>query len=105
MVSQFPVSPAPPVEPISGSVRVLYAVYLEVAACDHRCRVAALYGTHEQPTGHTPFRPLRFDDFVQRYESSCLIVGGEDVFRRQLARWAKVHGIDCVTAVRSRVAA
>jgi len=48
---------------------------------------------------------LRFDDFAQRFESSRSIVGGEETFRRQLARWAKVHGIDCVEVISSRTAA
>lgn len=105
MVTKNPVPPAPAIEPLSGSVRVLYAVYLEVAAKDHQCRVTALYGDQAPRLGHTPFRPLRFDDFVTRFESSQALVGGEEVFRRQLARWAKVHGVDCLSVVSSRMAA
>lgn len=99
-------SPAPsPLESLRGSTRVLYAVYLEIAARDHRCRLTALYGNELPPAGHAPFRPLRFDDFAERFESSRTIVGGEETFRRQLARWAKVHGIDCVEVISNRTAA
>lgn len=94
-----------PPESLRGSVRVLYAVYLEIAARDHRCRLTALYGDTPPPAGLAPFRPLRFDDFAQRFESSRSIVGGEETFRRQLARWAKVHAIDCVEVISSRTAA
>ncbi len=92
------------IEPLSGSVEVLYAVYLEIARRDHRCRVQALYGSQTPPPGHTPFRPLPLGNFTERF-SSAQAGGGEQLFRKQLARWAKVYGVDCVEVVARRLAA
>jgi hypothetical protein len=94
-----------PCEPLSGSVEVLYAVYLAIARHDHRCRVRALYGDQAPPPGHTPFRPLPMKHFQTRFEISCAAAGGERAFRMQLARWAKVYGVDCLDVVSRRMAA
>jgi len=93
------------VEPLSGSPEVLYRVYLEIAAKDHRCRVQALYGNQAPPPGHTPFRPLPFHQFADRLASSSIIPQGETLFRSQLARLAGVYGVDCLAVVTGRVAA
>lgn len=92
-------------EPLSGSVKVLYAIYLEIAKRDHRLRVQALYGKQNPPPGHTPLRPLPLDHFVQRLQAAQAVPGGEETFRRQLARWAKVYGVDCLSVVSRRLAA
>ena len=92
-------------EPLSGSIKVLYAVYLEVAKRDHRLRVQALYGKQSPPPGHTPLRPLPLEHFVQRFQAAQASSGGEVAFRRQLARWAKVYGVDCISVVSRRMAA
>lgn len=93
------------IEPLSGSPEVLYRIYLEIAAKDHRCRIQALYGNHAPPTGHTPYRPLPIHHFVDRFELAKSMPDGELIFRKQLARLAKVYGVDCVAAVAGRVAA
>ena len=92
-------------EPLSGSAKVLYSVYLEIAKRDHRLRVQALYGKQNPPPGHTPLRPLPLEHFVQRLQSAQAVPGGEDAFRRQLARWAKVYSVDCISVVSRRLAA
>lgn len=78
---------------LTGSIHELYAVYLEVAKRDHACRRAALYGTQTPPPGHTPFRPLPFEDFESRFLTAATLPGGEDIFRRQLGRQAQVYGV------------
>jgi len=93
------------IQPLSGSVEVMYRIYMEIAVRDHRCRVQALYGDQAPPTGHTPYRPLPLHHFADRFESACAIAGGEVQFRKQLARMAKVYGVDCVAAVATRLAA
>jgi len=93
------------IEPLSGSVEVMYRIYLEIAVRDHHCRVQALYGDQAPPTGHTPYRPLPLHHFADRFKLACAIAGGEVQFRKQLARMAKVYGVDCLAAVAARVAA
>jgi hypothetical protein len=93
------------IEPLSGSTDVLYRIYLEIAAKDHRCRIQALYGQQAPPAGHTPYRPLPIHHFVDRFDSAKTMPGGELIFRRQLARLAKVYKVDCVAAVVDRAAA
>jgi len=95
----------PSIEPLSGSTEVLYRIYLEIAASDHRCRIQALYGKQAPPTGHTPYRPLPMSHFVDRFESAKGLPNGEVLFRKQMARLARVYGIDCVAVVAGRVAA
>jgi hypothetical protein len=92
-------------EPLSGSPDVLYRIYLEIAAKDHRCRIQALYGKQTPPSGHTPYRPLPMHHFVDRFESAKNLPNGEMIFRKQLARLARVYGVDCVAVVAGRVAA
>jgi hypothetical protein len=87
------VADSTPVAPLSGSVHDLYSVYLEVARIDHQCRRAALYGVQSPPPGHTPFRPLSFQDFETRFNTATSVPQGEDIFRRQLARQADVYGV------------
>jgi hypothetical protein len=84
----------PSVAPLTGAVSELYAVYFEVAKRDHACRIAALYGTQAPPVGHTPFRPLPMEHFEARFQSATREPGGEMIFRRQLARQARVYGVD-----------
>jgi hypothetical protein len=93
------------IEPLSGSSEVLYRIYLEIAAKDHRCRIQALYGNQSPPSGHTPYRPLPIHHFVDRLESAKSMPNGEELFRKQLARLARVYSVDCVAAVTDRVAA
>lgn len=81
-------------EPLAGSLSKLYGVYLEIAKKDHHQRLTALYGKQLPPPGQTRFRPLPFDDFVSRYESSRSLPNGEETFRRQLARWATIYGVE-----------
>ena len=90
--------------PLSGSVNDLYAVYFEIAKRDHAVRRAALYGDQAPPAGHTPFRPLPIEHFEARFNAAAEIRGGEDIFRRQLARQAKVYGVE-TRAVAGRQAA
>ncbi len=90
--------------PLNGTVQELYAVYYEIAKRDHACRRAALYGKQSPPPGHTPFRPLSLDGFAARFQSAIAVSGGEDVFRRQLARQAQVYGVESMI-VASRQAA
>lgn len=99
---EFPPSSIPP---LSGPVSTLYAIYHEIAARDHRCRLQALYGNESPPAGHTPFRPLPLAHFAARFEKAKLLPDGERQFRCQLARWAECHGIDCLAFVVSRRAA
>lgn len=80
-------------EPLAGSLTDLYAVYFELAKRDHACRRAALYGEQTPPPGHTPFRPLPLEHFEARFRAASAIVGGEELFRRQLARQAQVYGV------------
>jgi hypothetical protein len=80
-------------EPLSGSMTDLYAVYFEVAKRDHACRRAALYGEQTPPPGHTPFRPLPLEHFEARFRAASATVGGEEIFRKQLARQAQVYGV------------
>ena len=91
-------------KPLSGSALDLYAVYFEIAKRDHACRRAALYGAQAPPPGHTPFRPLSFDDFEMRFLTAAHIPRGEEIFRQQLARQAQVYGVAQVIEV-SRQAA
>src|SRR5690606_10227045 len=93
------------IEPLSGSAKVLYAVYLEIAKRDHRLRVQALYGKQSPPPGHTPLRPLPLEHFVQRLQAAQASPHGEEAFRRQLARGAKVYGVDCISVGSRRLAA
>lgn len=93
------------IEPLGGSPEVLYRIYLEIAAKDHRCRIQALYGIETPPAGHTPYRPLPMQHFVDRFEVAKSMPNGELIFRKQLARLARVYGVDCVAAVAGRVAA
>jgi len=93
------------IEPLGGSPEVLYRIYLEIAAKDHCCRIQALYGNQAPPTGHTPYRPLPMHHFADRFELAKDMPHGEQIFRKQLARWARVYGVDCVAAVTGRVAA
>jgi hypothetical protein len=98
-------APQQKIEPLSGSVAVLYQIYLEIAEKDHRCRIQALYGKLTPPTGHTPYRPLPMDHFIDRFEAAKNIPNGEVVFRKQLARLACVYGVDCLATVTGRIAA
>jgi hypothetical protein len=93
------------IEPLSGSIEVLYQIYLAISAKDHRCRIQALYGKQTPPTGHTPYRPLPMDHFIDRFETAKSIPNGEMIFRKQLARLACVYGVDCLATVTGRVAA
>lgn len=92
MVAEQAVTSTP--EPLAGSLSKLYTVYLEIAKKDHHQRLTALYGKQLPPPGQTRFRPLPFDDFVTRYESCRSLPNGEETFRRQLARWATVYGVE-----------
>lgn len=87
-------SPTASFEPLAGSIQSLYAIYLEIAKRDHACRIAALYGKQQPPAGHTPFRPLPREHFEARFESASQIAGGEEIFRKQLARQAYVYGVE-----------
>jgi len=80
-------------EPLPGTLQDLYSVYFEVAKRDHACRRAALYGKQTPPPGHTPFRPIPFEHFETRFLAASAVAGGEDIFRRQLARQAQVYGV------------
>lgn len=93
------------IEPLSGSPEDLYRIYLAIAAKDHRCRIQALYGKQTPPTGHTPYRPLPIHHFTDRFDSAQSVPNGETIFRRQLARLARVYGVDCAATVTGRVAA
>ena len=96
MTQDIPLHSLGPVDaasPLVGSARDLYQIYFEIAKRDHACRRAALYGTQAPPPGHTPFRPLRFEDFEARFFSADQVPGGEDIFRRQLGRQAQVYGV------------
>lgn len=92
------------ISPLVGSVHDLYAVYLEIAKRDHTCRIAALYGTQTPPEGHTPFRPLPFEHFEARFRAVFDIPGGEEIFRRQLSRQARVYGVDVASEPSRRAA-
>lgn len=91
-------------EPLPGTLQDLYAIYFEVAKRDHDCRRAALYGKQTPPPGHTPFRPIPFEHFETRFLAASAVVGGEDIFRRQLARQAQVYGV-IVSSISTRQAA
>jgi hypothetical protein len=91
-------SPTASFEPLAGNVQSLYSVYLDIAKRDHACRIAALYGKHQPPAGHTPFRPLPLAHFEARFRSASLMSGGEEIFRRQLARQAHVYGVKPVSS-------
>jgi len=78
---------------LAGTLYDLYAVYVEIAKQDHTVRRAALYGDQAPPAGHTPFRPLPIEHFEARFEQAQLIPGGEDIFRRQLAKLAQVYQV------------
>lgn len=95
----------PTIQPLSGSPEVLYRIYLEIAAQDHRCRIQALYGKQTPPNGHTPYRPVPMQHFIASFESAKTTSNGEVVFRKQLARLASVYGVDCVAVVTRRAAA
>lgn len=97
--------PNPTIEPISGPPEILYRIYLEIAVKDHRCRLQALYGNQSPPTGHTPYRPLPLHHFAERFESAKSMPDGEIIFRKQLARLARIYRVDCVAAVSGRIAA
>jgi len=83
----------PSIEPLTGSLADLYAIYVQIAKADHSVRRAALYGSQSPPPGHTPFRPLPLEHFEARFEAALQVVSGEDIFRRQLARLAQVYGV------------
>ncbi len=93
-----------PVAPLAGSLHDLYAVYHEIARLDHACRREALYGKQTPPPGHTPFRPLPLEHFEARFEAAKQLPDGETMFRKQLARQAKVYGAT-VTSLPSKRAA
>jgi hypothetical protein len=97
-------SPTASFEPLAGNSQSLYSIYLEIAKRDHACRIAALYGKHQPPAGHTPFRPLPFEHFEARLRSASLMSGGEDIFRRQLARQAHVYGVMPVSSNKRQAA-
>jgi len=92
------------ISPLAGSIRDLYAVYLEIAKQDHACRIAALYGKQLPPAGHTPFRPLPFEHFEARYKAVLDVPAGDEIFRKQLARQARVYGVEAASESNRRAA-
>ena len=92
------------ISPLAGSAHDLYAVYFEIAKRDHACRIAALYGKQTPPEGHTPFRPLPFEHFEARFRAVFDIPGGEEIFRKQLARQARAYGVDVASEASRRAA-
>ena len=92
------------ISPLAGTAHDLYAVYLEIAKRDHKCRIGALYGKQTPPEGHTPFRPLPFEHFEARFRAVFDIPGGEEIFRKQLARQARVYGVDVASEPSRRAA-
>lgn len=80
------------------TVLELYAVYVDVAESDLNWRRKAMYGDTRPPSGHSEFRPLPFDLFLQRFLAVQTTAGGEARLRQRLSRQAAAYRVDVDSA-------
>ena len=77
----------------------LYAFYVDVAESDSDWRRSAMYGDTPPPAGHSVFRPLPFEVFVERFQAAQKSVGGEAILRQRLSRQAAAYRDDINSSV------
>ena len=81
------------------SVVELYAVYVDIAESDLNWRRRAMYGDTQPLAGHSVFRPLPFEVFVERFHAAQKTTDGEAILRQRLSRQAAAYRVDIDIAV------